>query len=169
MTFLDILLLIPICWFGFLGFKNGLIYEVSTIIALVLGCWVAYRFSDWFALVIVGSDIARPLAMILTFAVVVVLVRLVGKAVQKIVKLTIPGAVDHIFGMLFGVGKVLVVASVILYLVQSLDRMEIIIKKETKEQSFTYKYVEPIVPHAMHWNDKIEWNIIKKNKDKNED
>jgi len=165
MTVLDILVLIPLCWFGFLGFKNGLIYEIASIVALVLGCWAAYRFSDWFAMAIVGSELARPLAMILTFAVVVFLVHLIGKGVQKIVKMAIPGAVDRIFGMLFGIGKVLVVASVILYLVQSLDRMEIIIKKDTKEQSFAYKYVEPIVPHAMHWNEKIELKPINKNID----
>lgn len=156
MKFIDILILIPLCWYAFRGFKNGLIYEIASMVALVLGCWMAYRFSDWFALMIVGSDLARPLAMILTFAVVVLLVHLLGRGVQKVVKLAVPKGVDRIFGLLFGAGKVLVVASVILYLVQSLDRMEIILKNETKQQSLTYKYVEPIVPHAMHWNEKIE-------------
>ena len=73
----------------------------------------------------------------------------------KIVKLVIPGAVDHIFGLLFGAGKVILVCSVLFYLIDMIDSKEIIIKKEIKEKSLVYEYIEPIVPHAL------EWDIIK--------
>lgn len=153
MTFIDFLVLIPLCWFGFLGFKNGLIYEITSIVAIVLGIWLAYHFSDLVASLLTNVTFAKPVAFIIIFVATLLLVHLVGKFATKIIKLLIPGAVDHIFGLLFGVCKVLLVCSVIFYTIQDIDKREIILTKDTKEKSLTYQYVEPIVPHALRWND----------------
>lgn len=153
MTILDIIVIIPICWFGFLGFKNGLIYEVFSLLALILGIWASYHFSDWIALFFPNTQLAQPVAMILTFVVTILLIHFAGHLMAKVVKLVIPGIVDHIFGLLFGMGKVLLVFSVIFYIIQTIDKSEILIKKDTKEQSFIYQYVEPIIPHLMSWKD----------------
>ena len=92
--FIDIIILIFLCWFGYRGFKNGLIFELA-----------------------------------------------------------IPGGIDHFFGLLFGVLKVATVASVILYTIQNIDTHEIILKKEIKENSLAFRYIEPIVPDAMKWHE----------------
>lgn len=153
MTLLDFIVLIPLCWFGFLGFKNGLIYEVFSLLALVLGIWISYHFSDWIALLFSDSLLAKPIALVLTFVIVILLVHFAGRLMAKVIKLAIPEIVDHIFGLLFGAGKVLLVFSVILYVIQDIDKAEILLKKETKQQSFMYQYVEPIIPHLMAWKD----------------
>jgi len=153
MTLLDFIVLIPLCWFGFLGFKNGLIYEVFSLLALVLGIWISYHFSDWVALLFSDSQLAKPIALVLTFVIVILLVHFAGRLMSKVVKLAVPEIVDHIFGLLFGAGKVLLVFSVILYVIQDIDKAEILLKKDTKEQSFMYQYVEPIIPHLMAWKD----------------
>lgn len=155
MTVLDYIVLIPLGWFAFLGFRKGLIYELTSILALVLGVWVAYRFSDTLALWLPNMPFAKQISFALTFFIVLFLVHLAGKLMCKIVKLVIPGAVDRIFGLLFGAGKVILVCSVLFYLIDMIDPKEIIIKKETKEKSLVYEYIEPIIPHAL------EWDIIK--------
>lgn len=151
MTLIDILFLIALGWFGFHGFKNGLIYEVASVLALILGCWIAYHFSDAVALMLTGTAMAKPIAMIFTFVVVLLVIRFAGRLLSKIVKLVIPDSIDHIFGLLFGACKVLIAGSVILFILQDIDKRELLIKKETKEKSFTYQYIEPIIPHAMSW------------------
>jgi len=151
MTLLDYLVLIPICWFAFLGFRKGLIYELTSILALVLGVWAAYRFSDSIALWLPDLPFAKQISFTLTFFIVLFLVHLAGKMMCKIVKLVIPGAVDNVFGLLFGAGKVILVFSVLFYLIDMIDPHEIIIKKETKEKSLVYEYINPIVPHALEW------------------
>jgi len=151
MVFIDVIVLILLCWFGFKGFKNGLIYEIASILALILGCWAANRFSDGVALMITDSSLAKPIAFVLIFVVVLLLVHFAGILTAKIVKLVIPGIIDHIFGLLFGVCKVLVACSVILYTFEMVDKKEIVFKKELKEKSIAFQYVEPIVPHALHW------------------
>lgn len=155
MTFLDFLVLIPLCWFGFKGFKNGLIYEITTLIALILGAWFSYRFADVVSLWFAGRTFAKPFAFILVFASVVLLVHFIGKLVEKSIKLVIPDIVDHVLGLLFGACKVMVFFSVLFFIIQGIDRHEIIIKPETKEKSVAYQYVEPIIPHALSWKENL--------------
>lgn len=152
MVFIDILVLIALCWFGFKGFKNGLIYELASILALILGCWIAYHFSDLVATLVTGTKLIKPVAFILTFAIVVFLIHMVGRLVEKIIKLVIPDVINNIFGLLFGVCKVLAVTSVILFIIQDIDKKEILLTKEAKEKSIAYQYAEPIIPNALNWD-----------------
>ncbi len=46
MSVLDIVFIIPIVWLAYSGFKNGLIIELSTFFALLLGIYVSLLFSD---------------------------------------------------------------------------------------------------------------------------
>lgn len=151
MILLDYIVLIPLCWFAFLGFRKGLIYELTSILALILGVWASYRFSDSLAMWLPDMPFAKQISFTLTFFIVLFLVHLAGKMMCKIVKLVIPGVVDHIFGLLFGAGKVILVCSVLFYLIDMIDPHEIIIKKETKEKSLVYEYIEPIIPHTLEW------------------
>ena len=155
MVLLDYIVLIPLCWFAFMGFKRGLIYELTSILVLVLGVWASYRFSDTVALLLPNIPFAKQIAFTLTFFITLFLVHLAGKLMCKIVKLVIPGIIDHIFGLLFGAGKVMLIFSVLFYLINMVDKHEIILKKETKEKSIAYQYVEPIVPHALNWENII--------------
>ncbi|MCQ2284634.1 MAG: CvpA family protein [Bacteroidales bacterium] len=152
MNLIDFFVLIPLCWFGFKGLKNGLIYEITSILALVLGVCLAHRFAKGVALLMPNTIFAEQVAFIIIFIAVILLVNLAGKLMQKVIKLVIPESIDHIFGLLFGACKVLVVCSVLLFALQDIDRHEILLKKETKENSLTYKYVEPIMPKAMGWD-----------------
>ena len=159
MVLLDFLVLIPLCWYGYLGYRHGLIYEIFSLLALILGCWISHAFSETIATWLGAPMLARPISFVLLFVCTLILVHIVGKFVQKIFKMLLPAFIDHLFGMLFGATKVLLVSSVVLFYIQAIDKYEIIIKRETKESSKVYQYVEPIVPHAMQWKeDFIEQN-----------
>lgn len=149
MTAIDVVFLVFLCWFGFLGLKNGLIYEIASLAALVLGIWGAQKFSCLIACRLPETDFTRPAAFALTFAVVVLLVHLAGKGMRKIITLAVPKAVDHLFGLLFGTCKVVAAASVILCFVQTVDKKEIILTQETREKSMTCKYVAPVIPALL--------------------
>ncbi len=45
MNVLDIILAIPILWLAYKGFTKGLIIEISTLAALVLGIYASLHFS----------------------------------------------------------------------------------------------------------------------------
>lgn len=146
MNFLDFLILIPIAWFGFKGFKNGLINEVASILALILGVWITIRFSDFVAAKLGDIPAVKAVAFVLTFLAVLIGVHFAGKMLEKIIKLVIPAFLNNLFGLLFGIAKTMIVISVIFYFINTVDFKQIILKPETKQHSMLYKYTEPIVP-----------------------
>ena len=46
MNYFDIIIIIPLLWGAFKGFKKGLIIELASLIALFLGVWGAIKFSS---------------------------------------------------------------------------------------------------------------------------
>ncbi len=149
MNILDIIILIPVAWFGFKGLKNGLIRELASIAALVLGVWATLRFSDYVAERLGNTMAVKAVAFVLTFFAVLVAVHFAGILVEKVVKLVIPAWLNNIFGLLFGAAKALLVVSVLLYFVTIVDFKEMLLKPEVKEKSLIYKYTEPMVPSIM--------------------
>ena len=47
MNFIDVLILIPVIYAAWKGFKHGLIIEVFTLLALVVGIYAGIHFSDF--------------------------------------------------------------------------------------------------------------------------
>ena len=45
MNIIDIILILPIIWFAYAGFKRGLIIELASLVALILGIYAALYFS----------------------------------------------------------------------------------------------------------------------------
>ena len=49
MTFLDILIAIPLCYFIYKGWRRGIIFEVATLLGILAGIWAAVHLSTWVA------------------------------------------------------------------------------------------------------------------------
>jgi len=154
MNHLDIIILIPALWFGYKGFTHGLIRELAGLAALIFGIYAAFMFTDMVEKWINYPNISKELYFAITFIVVLIAVFLLGRLMEKIIKLVIPEFVNNLLGALFGVAKVMVVFSVIFFFIHSVDSKQVILKEQTVEKSFTYKYVEPIAPKLKTWYDK---------------
>ena len=124
-------------------------------LALILGFWVAKHFSflleEW-----LNIPLAEPIAFVIMFFLVLFLVHLAGKGMQKVVKIAIPEIVDHLLGLGFGICKVVLVVSILFLLFNKIDKKELLIKKETKEASVAYRYLEPIAPKILVWKDRFK-------------
>ncbi|MCL2167926.1 MAG: CvpA family protein [Lentimicrobiaceae bacterium] len=151
MNYLDILICIPALWFAYKGFKNGLIRELASLVALILGIYAAFVFSDLVEKWINNPNIHKEIYFAITFLAVLVAIYFIGRLVEKIIKLMIPEFVNNLLGGLFAIAKVAVFFSIVFYIINSIDSKQAILKKETKEESLTYKYIEPIVPYFNEW------------------
>jgi membrane protein required for colicin V production len=156
MNFLDIIMLIPIIWFGFKGLKNGFITELTSILGLFLGFWITLKYylavAAWFN----STILAKVIAFIALFILTLVITYLIGKAIEKIINLILPSFVNYLFGLLFGVLKVALLFSVIFYFINSVDKKEFVFKRQVKEKSFLYRYVEPIAVKIVSWQQEDE-------------
>lgn len=150
MNFIDIFVLVPALWFTYKGFRKGLIFELSSIVALFLGTWVAINFSnkvgEWLN---IGGNYAEIISFAITFALIIAAVYIISKAAEKIVEITISDMANKVFGAIFGALKILLIASIFFKFLNSYDPHGLIIKNSTKEESISYRFVEPIAEKTL--------------------
>jgi membrane protein required for colicin V production len=144
MSYIDIIIIIPALWFGYKGFTHGLIRELASLAALILGVYAAFAFTDLVEEWICNPTIPKEVYFAITFLGVLIGVFFIGRLVEKIVKLVIPDFINNLLGGLFGVAKIVVISSVIIYFIHSVDSENVILTEQAIEKSFTYKYVEPV-------------------------
>ena len=154
MNFIDIMILIPLVWFGYKGFSSGLVRELASIIALIAGLYASFKFTDWVAVWINNDKIPHELYFAITFFMVLVLVFIAGRFVEKVVKLVIPEILNNLAGALFGAAKIFVIFSALFFFINSIDTKGVLLTPKSKQESILYKYVEPVVPKLKTYYDK---------------
>ena len=88
MTWLDILLAIPMAWFVYKGFRKGLIFELTSLVGLVVGIFCAINFSKYVSTLIgIEGEYSVLVAFFVTFIAVYLLSLLFGKCVEGLIKM----------------------------------------------------------------------------------
>lgn len=150
MNALDILILTPLVLACFRGFKNGLITEVFSLVALLGGIYLALNLSDKLAEAIpVGA--AQIIAVVIIFG-GVLLGGYIGAQLTKKVSF-IPDFIDRLCGIVFGAAKVLFICSLLLMGIKSIDTKQILLTPKATEGSLLYPYVEKSTAFIVEWRD----------------
>ena len=151
MNYLDIIIGILLILGLFKGLKNGLLIEVASLIALILGVYGAIHFS-YYAVDFLNEKVSwseqtiNLAAFAITFIMIVVVITLAGRVLTKVASLAMLGIVNRILGAAFGLLKTAFILSVILMFLASMTNTLNIIDEETKEESILYKTIEPLAP-----------------------
>jgi membrane protein required for colicin V production len=143
MAVLDIALLLLIGYGAYRGFRNGLIIEVFTFLAIVVGIYAAVHFSDVMAKAFVDNlgekYTATPaVTFTLTFLAVGALVYFGGIALEKAVRVVQLSAINRVLGAAFGVLKMLLILSVVFVTYEAYDPFGKVLSVEQREQSMLY-------------------------------
>lgn len=151
MNIVDIVLIILLLWAAWKGFSRGLVIEVASLVALLLGIYAALNFSGYAAGIIqeyvdMEARVLRIVSFAVTFLVVMLVVILLGKILEKLVNLVLLGFLNKLFGAIFGVLKVAAVLSVLIMLMNLVDPGKKLLTEETRQESFLFQPVEKIVP-----------------------
>ena len=149
MNFVDVLLIIPLLYFAYKGFKNGLIIEVFTLLALLVGIYAGIHFSDGTAKMIkeswgFQSDYLPVIAFTLTFLGVGAMVFFGGKFLEKVVDITGLSIANKLGGIAFAVIKGGYILSVLIVLVESYDEKGDFVNEDTKTNSLLYVPVKTL-------------------------
>lgn len=151
MKTLDILLLIPLFFGAFLGFRKGLLLEIVSLVAFVLAIIGAFKLLDF------GIDILKPyfakwdqalpiISFIFLFIVILLVVNLIGKVVKKILDLTLLGGLDNFAGAVLGLFKWAFGVSLVLWLAEAID---ISLSAEMTEGTYIYPTVASFAPYVF--------------------
>jgi len=165
MSVLDIIFIIPVVWLAYEGFNKGLIIELTTFFALLLGIYVSLYFSD------ITSEFLKEafnfktkylnlISLILTFLLVVIAINLVGKLVSKLVNMAALGFLNKSAGGLFGVLKAVVFLSFITFFIEKADKKHVILSESITEESLFYPYIQPFAPEIIDIYGEIDFGDI---------
>ena len=151
MNWLDIVIICITALLIINGVRKGFILSLATLIALVLGIWAAIHYSGYISHFL--NTTFHPsgtwlsfLSYTLTFLVVVIVVILIGKLLERVIKTIGLGIPNRIIGGLFGLVKGILGVSVLLFIIYTFDPKEKMIRKKTKETSFCYPFISQIFP-----------------------
>lgn len=144
MNTLDIVLLICLVPALIRGAAKGLISQALGLVSLVLGAWLAFHFSEmvctWLAQYL--KDISPAALHIIGFAlvlvVVILLLALVSKLLQKLFKIASLGWVDHLLGAVFGLCTAVLVIGLLISLFEAVNVHHTLVTEEALAKSKLY-------------------------------
>lgn len=147
MNLLDLIIAIPLLWFGYKGFTKGFIIEAASLAALVAGIYAGFYFSwfiakyirEWFN---TDSQNVPLIAFSVTFLGVVILVFLLARTLDKVIKKAALSLPNRIAGALLSALKVLLILGTIILLMNRYDHEKNVIKSEIREGSLLYGPIE---------------------------
>lgn len=154
MSYLDILFLIPLLWGGFKGFQKGIIMELATIAALLIGAWISIKcylwLSTWLRDTMHWEGEWLPLlAFAILFIGVLVGVYAIARLADKTIKAVALGPVNKIAGAIFGAGKFALVLGLALFFAERIHAHYPFIPQEAKEKSWLYKPIHKLSVFIM--------------------
>jgi membrane protein required for colicin V production len=165
MNLIDVVLAILLVFGLIRGYFKGFIVEVTSLISLVLGTYIAMYFSHFASDILKSMVDWRPsviqiVSFAITFFLVVILIEMAGKVFTKLANKFFLGGVNKILGAVFGLLKVALIASVVILIFDGINGTIPFVKKEKIESSFLYNPVKNfgtiVFPKIIEAKEKIE-------------
>jgi membrane protein required for colicin V production len=151
MNWIDAIIVVILILSLVTGFNNGLVKEVASLAALILGIWGAIKFSaftaeklyDYFDMT---GHYVGVIAFLITFGIIVVIIHFIGMLADKVVNAAALGFVNRLLGIFFGLLKSVLIMSVLFSVLNAIDVRRSFLPKETIEQSRFYNPISDIAP-----------------------
>lgn len=147
MNAIDLILIIPLAWAAYKGFKKGFIIEIFSLLALFAGVYGGIHFSEgvahWLDQTVQIKEKYLPVvSFAVTFIGVVVLVFYLGKLIEKAINMAAMKPLNKLAGALFSILKYGLIMSVILGFLLPINKNLDLIKQSTINESALAKPIE---------------------------
>ena len=151
MNYFDLILVLPIIYGVYKGFRRGLVLEFTSLLALVLGIYGASIFSkmtfeylsNWLD---IESSYLSVASYAITFISIVIIVSLGGKLLTLLLKMVALGFLNRIMGSLFGGLKSVLLISIFLIFFDKFVKPFGFVKPDLLNDSVFY---EPMVKYTL--------------------
>jgi len=176
MHLIDIIFLVPILWALYKGFKKGLVIEITSLLALILGIYGAIKLSDVTASYLTGQfEMSKQnmgiISFAVTFIIIVGLVYLIGKIIEKMVDLVALSFLNKVGGAFFSGLKVAMIISIVLVTINGWNEKHQFLPETISEDSIFFEPLTELSPTVMPFLKNSPWvqKGLKKLKELKED
>jgi membrane protein required for colicin V production len=158
---LDLLLLIPITMGFVFGLFKGLVKELASLAAIILGIYGAKLLAPAVSRFLIhtfhfSDKTASPVAYLFLFIAIALIMSLLANMLDKVFNSMSLGGLNKLLGGIFGCIKYALIVSILLNVFDSMDSRFALIKPKTKAESIGYKPLLKFAPTL--------WEETKKNK-----
>jgi len=156
MNYIDIIILLILAWFAYKGFTKGLIIELASIAALLLGIYAAFHFSVFASSILqynlgIKSAYLPVISFVVTFVAVIVLVFILAKLIEGLVNLALLGFVNKITGAVFGIIKAFIILSILVFTINITNSKFHLMSENIRNTSLLYKPMAVAGSFIMQW------------------
>ena len=168
MNSLDYILFIPLLYALYRGFTKGLIIELASLLALILGIYGALHFSsfifeflsDYFQIKTVYLQLV---SYGLTFLIIAVLISFTGKILTMLIRLVALGFINRMMGAIFGGIKALLILSVFISFFDRFNKQFGMVNEDILTSSLIYNSIrtqsEQFYPNILEQFDRQKESI----------
>ena len=131
------------------GLSKGFVNQAFALVALILGVWLSFKFSgpvgDW---LVSFAEISPTILHVVSFAlilmVVIAITHLVGKIVEKTLKVVMLGWLNKLLGIVFAVIKVGLIVGLVIVLFDAVNSNIPLVSEEKLDSSIFYRPIKTI-------------------------
>src|SRR6267154_1478907 len=148
---LDLIVVVVLLWAVQKGWRRGLIVGLFSLVAVIIGLAAAMKLSivaaGYIGKAVKVSDKWLPvISFAVVFLIVVLLIRLGAKVIEKTVQFAMLGWVNRLAGIVLYVAIYIMVLSVLLFYAEQMKW----IRPELIQKSVTYSFIQPWGPKIMN-------------------
>lgn len=148
---LDIIFAALIVFAVLKGYQRGLIVGLFSLVAVIIGLAAAMKLSvvmaDYLGKAVNISNQWMPvISFAVVFLLVILLIRLGAKAIEKTVEMAMMGWLNKIGGIILFAAIYITVFSVLVFYAEQLK----LLKPDTIDKSVTYSFIQPWGPKAIN-------------------
>ena len=145
MNWIDIVLIIPLLWAARVGYRDGVITQLGGIAGVLLGVWLAFRFSAqvgvWLNL---PEAIRSEAAFLIIIIAVVIVVGLLGKLLGRLFDSVGLALVNKFGGVLLALVKMSLLLSVLIMGFELVNNSTKWVERKTIESAILYEPVQKV-------------------------
>lgn len=174
MGFIDIVFTALLGYAIYNGLKNGLFVEIASFVSLIIGIFVAIKFSHIVRAVLDDTIKTNPkyieiIAFAITFLAVVIGIHLLANFFTGVFSFANLGWLNKLGGAVFSLLKTILMLSVVISLFQKININNMLVKEETLNNSVFYNPIQEVAtfmhPSLEKWYEEFK----EKAKEKPED
>ncbi|MFZ1259942.1 MAG: CvpA family protein, partial [Chitinophagaceae bacterium] len=133
------------------GYQRGLVIGLFSLVAVIIGLAAAMKLSTVVAgyigkAVKVSEEWLPIISFAVVFLIVLLLIRLGARAIEKAIEVVLLGWVNKIGGIILFAAIYITVFSVLLFYAEQMK----LLQADTIDKSVTYSFVQPWGPKAMN-------------------
>ena len=165
MSFIDIVFTALLGYALYTGLKNGLFVEIASFGSLIIGIFVAIKFSHLVRLALedfikVNPKYIEIIAFAITFLIVVIGIYLLAKFFTSVTNFASLGWLNKLGGAVFSVLKTILMLSVLISLFQKININHMLVKEETMNKSVFYHPIRDVAtfmyPSLEKWYEEFK-------------